>query len=245
MQTNAKKTGTQVDWIGQEVNEGLKRNELLELYRVYQERQMGDLDMHFRFANYYAAALTALVTAFVLGFVHLRKEPEAGFMAFVPLLVILLVHQGKLTTFRFYRRYTEGRVRLTKIEYLLGLCGRIDVEKLPAGIEAQKKLWPDDCEFLPHRYLAQSLPFSSSSEFIHERAWRYGLGKLTQKTFNIFYAFSWGALIWLPVALNFSASSRKKIAISCASSGIGLAIALVSTIRYQILRKTMVGETPD
>ena len=120
METNTKKATIQADWIGQESVKGLKNDDLLRLYEVYQQRQMGDLDMHFRFAYYYSAALTALITGFVLGFVHLHVEPEAGFMAFVPLLVILLVHQGKLTTFRFYRRYTEGRVRLTKIEYLLG-----------------------------------------------------------------------------------------------------------------------------
>lgn len=233
-----------VEWAVFDVKNGWNRKDLLKLYHVYQDRQMGDLDLHFKFTNYYVVALTALLSVFAWVLTRVYNEQEAGLIAFIPLLVVLLVHQAKLTTFRFYRRYTEGKVRLVKIEYLLSLLGPIEVEKPSRELEPQGGLWWEDSRFLPERYIKQSPDSSKSSAFIIKRSWHYGLGTLTQKTLSLFSIFSWLAIICLPFVLCYSKPDKLRMQISYASSTLAAVIGVVSLIRYFRSREAMIDETP-
>jgi hypothetical protein len=195
-------------WIS-EAGPQFDKQELLQLYGTYQTRQLADLDMQFRFNNHYVSLIVVLLTAFAIGLAKFSEksvagQPVAAFLVAFPLLGILLAYHGKLASFRFYRRYTEGRTRLTKIEYLLGLDGPVskpaDHPFTPSS--ARKILWPEDVQFLPKRYFNQSVAYTASSGFIERRSWEYGLGGLTQRTLTVCCVSCWLAIPGLSGALS-------------------------------------------
>jgi len=143
------------------------RKELAKLYEVFQTRQIADLDMLHRYANYYVAVLLAMLTAFALGLTRGHSVPVPGFLVVLPVVSFMLSQQGKLMAFRFYRRYNEGRMRLTKIEYLLGLHGRIEVSK---PFQPPYALWREDQAFVLGRYIHDVKRESSSREFVKRRS---------------------------------------------------------------------------
>lgn len=145
-----------------------RRGELIKLYDVFQVRQIADLDMVHRYANYYVAVLLAILTAFVLGLTRADFAPVAGLLVILPVLSFMLSQQGKLMAFRFYRRYNEGRMRLTKIEYLLGLHGHV---KSSRSIERDYPLWSDDKAFVLGRYINEAKRESSSCRFVQRRSY--------------------------------------------------------------------------
>lgn len=157
-----------------------------------------------RYANYYIAALLAMVTAFIIGLSSIYDTLGAGLLVIIPIVSFMLSQQGKLMTFRFYRRYTEGRVRLTKIEYLLGLHGPI---KWSGSVEHEYAPWPDDQGFVLGRYVNEAHYESASCEFIQRRSWVPRCWQLSpsdeDKPFRIIDLIS-GTACWLRELLQTS-----------------------------------------
>lgn len=146
-----------------------ERKELLQLYEVFQTRQIADLDMLHRYANYYVALLMALIAALILGLKEMHEYPVAGLFTILLVLPFVLSQQAKLMAFRFYRRYNEGRARLTKIEYLLGMHGQMKHADSP---NPDYTLWEHDEAFVLDRYHDEIKKSSAqySSDFIHRRS---------------------------------------------------------------------------
>ncbi len=232
-------------WDDHEVGRGFDDSDFLQLYKLYQDRQICDLDQHFRFANYYVAILIALQTAFFIGLTSAYDKPVAVVLSLIPVLSLLLVHQGKLATLRFYRRYTEGRVRLTKIEHLLGLHGPVFLRGQTEKNSAAEELWPCDRRFLPERYIERALEHCNSNHFVLARLGKYGIGASIQRTLNIFALFSWLALLALPIGLCFVSGCGNRELTCIVVSSAGCFVVIASQAWYFVEKKKLRAEIPQ
>lgn len=197
-----------VNWIQEGEEDSPSREELITLYGLFQSRQIADLDMLHKYVNYYIAALLAMLAAFVLGLTKGYDTKVAGALVVLPTFSFILCLQGKLMAFRFYRRYNEGRVRLNKIEYLLGLHAPVTCLSLPKW-----ELWSDDKGFIIGRYRDEMSKESSSRDFIWRRSRPlirngYGAGYINQITFTVFAVLFTCLTIALPVGLLFASTSE-------------------------------------
>ena len=221
----------------------LKRTELLKLYELFQNRQIADLDMLYRYANYYVAVLLALFTALILALPKAYNTSFAGTLIFLPMVSNMFALQGKLMSYRFYRRYNEGRVRLSKIECILGLQGPISCNKMPETV-----FWPDDDAFLLGRYREENLIDKLSTKFVNRRSKikllkGYGAGYIIQMTYSVFVVLFSLALVGLPVYLLFAQISTSSKIINLGISLIGIAAMFAYTYCYWHTLKHMEKET--
>jgi len=221
------------------------RNELLKLYELFQDRQIADLDMLHKYANYYVAALLAMLAALAVASPRGYNTSFAGTLIALPMVSIMLAQQGKLMAYRFYRRYNEGRVRLSKIEYILGLQGCISCKEIP-----QSDLWPKDDGFLLARYRRETQKEDFSPAFVHRRSkirflGGYGAGYIIQMTFSVFAALFAVILVGLPVCLLFTKTSPRCKMANIGLTLVGVAIISVYMFWYWHTRKHMERETLD
>lgn len=221
------------------------KDELLQLYKLFQDRQIADLDMLHRYANYYVAALLAMLAALAIGITQGYATPVAGALVALPVVSFILAQQGKLMSFRFYRRFNEGRVRLSKIEYLLGLQGPISCKDLP-----RHDLWPHDEGFLLGRYRREAEKEPTSTAFVRRRSeiklrGGYGAGHIIQMSFSVFTGLFALALIGLPLGLLFASTSRTCKTVNIVLSLTALLVAAVHTVWYWRVRDRMLRETSD
>ena len=171
---------------------------LLGLYKVYQDRLLSDLRLLFSYTNFYAAALMALFGAFVVALVKTKDEPMAALLTLLPFAAHVWIWIGRVTAWTYYRRYTEGRMLLLKIEYALGLDRQIPV----TGFKGQAPfMWAAEECFLPERYFKDARKYETSADFSLGISLNYGLGKLTQLMFTAFLIFAWVGLFVTPVCL--------------------------------------------
>jgi len=221
------------EWLNQMTEESLGKGDLLQLYKLFQDRQIADLDMLHKYANYYVAALLAMLAALAIGLTRAYDTPVAGALIALPVVSFMLSQQGKLMAFRFYRRYNEGRVRLTKIEYLLGLLGPIASKEVP-----QNDLWPKDKGFLSERYRIEADKEPCSIGFVHRRSTLhmvqgYGAGYIVQMTFNVFSGLFALAVIGLPACLYLAQTSHQFTVGNFLLSGVSVLILVAYMVWYR------------
>ena len=225
-------------WIREPGNgEKFERCFLLDMYKAYQDRQIGDFRLLFSYTNFYAAALLALLTAFVVALVKATEETLVSLLTLLPLAAHVLIWNGRITAWRFYRRYLEGRVRLTKIEYALGLDRELPV----AGFQNREEdlLWPDDSSFLPARYFSQAREHPDSVNFINASSLKHGMGRLTHLMFRAFLLLAWGGLFAVPICQWFLGKPDRVIILSVRVSVAAGVIALLVGLYYCQEWKTM------
>lgn len=230
------------EWVDGDKQDVPSRDELLQLYGLFQTRQIADLDMLHKYANYYVAALLAMLAALVLGATRGYEMPVAGALVVLPVVSLMLSQQGKLMAFRFYRRYNEGRMRLTKIEYLLGLHGPVVSSRPPPH-----DLWPEDRGFLLGRYKKEAEKESSSDDFIDRRSrvrflGGYGAGYIVQMTFSVFSCLFALVIVGLPIALLRTEMSTTCKWTNVIFSLVGLAIVEMYMVWYRRTLKRMQAE---
>ncbi len=228
------------NWIRtKEGDETIDAKVLLDLYKIYQDRQLWDLRLLFSYTNFYAAALLALLTAFVVALVTAKSYALVGLLTVLPLAAHFMIWNGRITAWRFYRRYTEGKVRLTKIEYALDLDRQIPVEKLR---EKADSMWAREPFFLPRRYFRQASESDNSIIFTHDRSLEHGLGKLTQMMFATLLLFAWGGLFVTPICLFFLEKSDSAFFLSVIISISASVIAAMAMRHYKREWKVMQDE---
>lgn len=237
-----------VEWLKEIENNdkpqsALGPSELVQLHRNYLTRQLHDLDSMYRHANLLLLALTPLL----LGFVYtLAKHPNEGITQFVyviPFICLLLIHEGKLTTVRYYRRYIEGRVQVTKVEYALGLLGPIQIKKTGMPASAKPDLWKKEGSFLPNRHYAQPMPYESSRLYIYGCLHKYGVGGLVMRIYNVLYFLSWLVFVGFPLILWICRSELNLVA---SWSGIwlgGVFFGLWQMYEYGERKEKIIDET--
>ena len=209
---------------------------LLEMYRLYQDRQLWDLRLLYNYTNFYAAGLSALLTAFVVAFIKSREDELVGLLTLLPLGALLLAYNGRITAWRFYRRYTEGRVRLTKIEYALDLDGSLPVGPVD---KEDPLLWAKESNFLPVRYFDEGKAFETSVEFTHKRSLGKGVGRLTTLMFNTFLLIGWVSLAIIPVCLTIRGAPPSVVNMSIVVTCACVAIGGVAWLCYWVLWRRM------
>jgi len=103
----------------------INRDELLDLYKHYEDIIKEQLDFCFKYMNFYIGLLSALLAATIAGLIdpdtpgHFRNILVIG-----PLLILLISYMGYNTVKVFYRRYLEAWVTSLNIEAMLGLKER-------------------------------------------------------------------------------------------------------------------------
>jgi hypothetical protein len=237
--------------------------DLLEWYKIFQSRQIADLDMLHRYANYYVAALLAMLGALGLLVSRVFGESVSCSLVFLSVAAVVVAHQGKLMAFRFYRRYNEGRMRLSKIEYLLGLH---DVVHVPSDHLRGAAPWPQDPSFLIGRYVAENQRETRSDVFIWRRSrvlpsWArssryrstlrkrgvdrkerpYGAGSIIQSTLTAFGILFMIITVGLPIALAVSPPSEQTVIVNavCALPAILLMLLYLQWYRRRLEQMEM------
>ena len=213
---------------------------LLDLYKVYQDRLLSDLRLLFSYTNFYAAALLALLTAFVVSLVKTKDEPMVALLTLLPFAAHVLIWNGRVTAWCFYRRYTEGRVLLLKIEYALGLDRQIPVENFEGK---PPFMWFTEECFLPERYFNDARNYPTSADFCRDISVKYGMGKLTQLMFKAFLVFAWVGLFVTPMCLYFfpdsDSASDSPLCLSVIISACASVLAGIVQFHYQKVWKNM------
>ena len=139
-------------WIREiEPEDGEVPHDTCELYKVFQDRQLWHLRLLCTYTNFHIGALSGLVTVFILGLVAQYDNPLIGLLSILPLSALLLLHNWRAMAWRFHRSYIEGRVKLTKLEYSMGLAGQLVV---PCRQRETRVPWPKDSSLLPVRHFA-------------------------------------------------------------------------------------------
>jgi hypothetical protein len=152
----------------------LKERTLLELYKSYQANARMNLELVYKYRDYFIAAFAALISVFVAVLVEFYKQQTPEYtLALIPIpaLIFYLCYAGKSTTSRYYKHFLESIVVVAKIENILG----IDCPVKFGTRKIEKLAWPDDKQLVVDRYhrakygTSMEAPEKSSKEFIESR----------------------------------------------------------------------------
>ena len=162
----------------------LEDKHLIELWKQCSVDVVANLDLHFKYANWYSAFFIALLAAYVVGLSQYYKSFGAVLFLTLPLLVIVLAQLGKYAMDRFYQTFLETVTVLAKLEKLLGLDGTIGTKSCAKSATA---LWPEDKQLIPYRYFKSRYdPNVVSSEEFIKRSLKLGANKTVHDTFLAF-----------------------------------------------------------
>ena len=174
------KGNPQKSWLSDE-GKIIDENILLKLYEIYSEDEVSHLDYHYKYRNYYTTILSALLAIFVGGVLQFYEQPFApALFALLP-CIFILSELGKRTVNRYYRRFLESIVILSKIDHVLGL--ERSIKTLRSSYT--KILWPHDEHFLPERWIQDREKHKNSEDFISQRM-NMGDNRYAHWTFSFF-----------------------------------------------------------
>ena len=162
------------------------KDELLMIHQESQEGQISEVDLHYKYVNYYSTICSALLTAFVAGMLQFYKESISLVLLVIPIIVIIIAEHGKGAVDRFYQRFLEHIVISAKIENMLGLDSQIQIKGEPIP---SKLLWPNDEVFMPKRNVDDRFEYIDSENFIKERM-KGGANSKAHRIFSIFEILS-------------------------------------------------------
>ena len=135
-------------WYTKDPN-GFHRDELLHLYKIYDQREKSFRDDLFRFTNFYSAVCYAILAMTLSGFVSFYgKGMILLWLLLGPTLTFCMCLLGVRVTRRIYHRIMKELSVKIKIENILGLDGPIPVEQFLGKVET----WAEDNALLPTRY---------------------------------------------------------------------------------------------
>lgn len=180
----------------------IDENTLLKLYEIYSRNEISHLDSHYKYRNYYATILSALLAIFVGGMLQFDDQPFAPALFVVLLCIGVLSEFGIRTVDRYYRRFLESIVIKSKIDHVLGLENSI--KTLKSSYTAI--LWPGDKHFIPDRWFdgrrgPLKAPINKSKDFISQRM-NMGDNRNARLTFSFFEIVSVIlAILSLPILL--------------------------------------------
>ncbi len=187
-------------WYSEEGVE-LKEETLIKLYEAYQANARMNLDLVYKYRDYFGVVFSVLTSLFVAGMVQFYKEPLSVALLPVPFLMFYLAISGKTTTKRYYKHFLESIVVVGKIENMLG----IDCQVKLAGRRIEKIAWPDDKQLVVDRYSKAKYGTDTASaekcskDFVESRM-KKGEIATAKHIFSVFQIVS----IILIVALVFS-----------------------------------------
>lgn len=147
--------------------EGLKRDELLELYILVERRERSFREDLFRFTNFYSAVCYAILAVTLSGFMSLYdRGPVIFCLAFGPTLTLCMCFLGIRVTGRIYRRIIEEISSKAKLENALGLDRPLSI----AQYLGNSRIWSDDECLLPSRHAKRRMRENTSEKFIEQAA---------------------------------------------------------------------------
>lgn len=144
----------------------IEEDKLLTIYQESQQGQISQIDLHYKYVNYYSTICSALLTAFVAGMLQFYNEPISLVLLVIPLIVINIAEHGKGAVDRFYQRFLEHVIVSAKIENMLGLDSQIQIK---GKANPSKLLWPNDEVFIPKRHVEHRFEYADSENFIKKR----------------------------------------------------------------------------
>lgn len=180
----------------------LKEKTLVLLYRVYRANSQMNLELHYKYRDYYGVLFSVLTSAFVAGVVQFHNEMFSIALIPIPALMFYLCISGKVTVDRHYRRFLESIVVISKIENMLGVDSSVKF----GNRKTERIVWPDDKQFIVDRYYrtmfgtGDSPAERTSTEFIETRM-KKGDNTTARHVFTVFQIVSIALLASLAVSL--------------------------------------------
>lgn len=177
-------------------NNGFKWNEILDLYRIVEQREQAFREQLFRFTNFYAAVCYAILGVTLSGFFSLYSHGAIVLcLLFGPLLTLCMCFLGLRVTSRIYHRIVEEISVKAKIENALGLDRPIPITQFMG----KDPVWPQDESLLPPRHTQRRFQNTNSASFIESSAHK-GFYRDNRLYFWLIGAFS--ILMGLAILLN-------------------------------------------
>lgn len=113
-------------------NEKIQRQELLSLHSHYETVIKDELDLFFKYFNFYIGLLSAMVAATLAGFVNLKEALHNNIkyvLTLGPFLIISLCILGYYFIRVYYRRFLEALVTLINIKSMLNYSEKAELAK--------------------------------------------------------------------------------------------------------------------
>jgi hypothetical protein len=105
---------------GKPIPQTLRRDELLDLYKHYDNVINQELGFFFQYFNFYIGLVSAILVLSVTGLLNLDMGDERAFLLLVgPLLIIGVGRIGYSNIDTYYRRFTNAWVTKTNLERML------------------------------------------------------------------------------------------------------------------------------
>lgn len=180
----------------------IREETLLRLYEIYSRAEKSHLDSHYKYRNYYATMLSALMAIFMGGMLQFYDKPFAPALFVVLLCIGILSEFGIRTGDRYYKRFLESIVIKSKIEHVIGFENSIK----PLKSSYTEILWDEDEHFIPKRWFngrrkIVKVSIKSSKDFISKRM-HMGDNRNARLTFSFFEIVSVIlAILSLPILL--------------------------------------------
>ena len=113
-------------------SEEIQRQELLDLHTHYESVIKDELDLFFKYFNFYIGLLSAMVAATLAGFVSLKESLDGNIkyvLTLGPFLIISLSILGYYFIRVYYRRFLEALVTLINIKSMLKYSEKTELAK--------------------------------------------------------------------------------------------------------------------
>lgn len=149
----------------------LREGTLIVLYKAYRANAQMNLELHYKYRDYYGVLFSVLTSVFIAGVVQFYKELISIALLPVPILIFYLAVSGKVIVDRYYRRFLESIGVIAKIENMLGVDSSVKL----GNKKIERIVWPDDKQFIVERYYKarygteESPAERTSKEFVEKR----------------------------------------------------------------------------
>ncbi len=110
----------------------IQRQELLSLHTHYESVIKDELDLFFKYFNFYIGLLSAIVAATLAGFVSLKESLQSNIkyvLTIGPFLIICLSILGYSFIRVYYRRFLEALVTLINIKSMLRYTEKVELAR--------------------------------------------------------------------------------------------------------------------
>jgi len=154
----------------------MKLETLFNLYELYREESRNNINHHRETLQNYLAFSAAILGATIAGIIQIQNMRAITiFVLALPILNIMVCRLAINMCNRFYSAALECNSITAKLEMKLGIR-KIDFNKA--------KVFPNDSELLPERWIENSRRYNTSAEFVSELS-KQGINRIARQTFNI------------------------------------------------------------